>query len=64
MDKFWQLLKESVITQGVITVALVLSACYLYVTGQEVPATLLQLCTAAVGYFLGAKQQHMTRRSK
>lgn len=62
MSKFWQLLKESVIIQGVVTVAFVGTACYLYATGQEVPSTLIQLAGVAVGYFFGAKQQQITGR--
>lgn len=64
MRKFWDLLERSVIVQGVVTVAFVGTVCYLYATGQEVPATLIQFASGVVGYFFGAKQYQIARRSK
>lgn len=64
MKRFWDLVKESVIVQGVVTVAFTATLCYLYVMGQEVPSTLIQFAGVAVGYFFGAKQQQITGRSK
>lgn len=62
VKKFWELVKDSVIVQGFVTLAFVGTICYLYGTGQEIPATLIQLCSVVVGYFFGAKQQKMTGR--
>ena len=59
MDKFWQLVKESVIVQGLVTVAFVGTTCYLYATGQPVPDSLLSLDGVAVGFFFGAKAQQL-----
>lgn len=55
MDKFWDLLKESVIFSGIITVALTGAAVYLWVTGQQVPEELYLLLGTVVGFFFGGK---------
>jgi len=57
MNRFWRLLAESVIVQGLVTVALVGTTCYLFATGREVPGPLLALDNLAVGFFFGAKVQ-------
>lgn len=57
MKPVWQLLKESVIVQGVVTVLFVGTTCYLYAAGQPVPDSLLGLDGVAVGFFFGAKTQ-------
>lgn len=62
MRKFWDLVKQSVIVQGAVTLAFVGTVCYLYATGQEVPSTLIQFAGVVVGYFFGAKQQQITGR--
>ena len=61
MRKFWDLVKSSVVVQGVVTLAFVGTLCYLYATGQEIPSTLIQFSGVVVGYFFGAKQQQITR---
>lgn len=62
MSQFWQLLKESVIVQGLVTLALVLTLCYLYAAGRPVPDSLLYLVTLTVGFFFGAKVQAALHR--
>lgn len=57
MKQLWDLIKSSVVVQGVVTVAFVGTTCYLYATGQPVPDTLLQLTGVATGFFFGAKIQ-------
>jgi hypothetical protein len=57
MKEFWKLLKDSVIVQGAVTVALVGTTCYLYATGQPVPQSLLSLDGLVLGFFFGAKVQ-------
>jgi hypothetical protein len=63
MREFWKLVKESVIIQGVVTLAFVITTCYLYATGQQVPDSLIQLDGLAVGFFFGAKVQQLASRS-
>lgn len=62
MKRFWDLVKQSVIVQGLVTLGFVGTVCYLYATGQEVPSTLIQFTGVVVGYFFGAKQQQLTGR--
>jgi hypothetical protein len=49
MDKFLNLLQKSVITSSVVTLALTGTACYLYATGQDVPAPLLTTWLVLLG---------------
>ncbi len=58
MDKFWEYMGESVITQALITLLLVLTICYLFVTGREVPALLGTLCGSVLGFWFGTKSQY------
>lgn len=62
MSTFWDLVKESVILQGIVTVLLLLSACYLWATGQEVPEQLGNLLQLVVGFWLGSKVQNVLNR--
>ena len=57
MDKFWKLLKESVIVQGTITLILVCSVVYLAVVGRPVPDELSAGMALALGYYFGSKAQ-------
>lgn len=62
MRKFWELVRSSTIVQGLVTLAFVGTACYLYATSQAVPDSLLQLNGLAVGFFFGAKMQQATSK--
>jgi len=62
MRNFWDLVKESVIVQGIVTLVFVGTTCYLYATGQDVPNTLIQLDGIVVGFFFGAKAQQIAGR--
>ena len=55
VHKFYELLKESVIAQFYITVALISTACYLWATGQVVPETLKMVMFVVIGFFFGTK---------
>lgn len=55
MDKFWELLRESVIISGVLALALIGGVIYLAVTAQPIPEILAALAGTAVGYFMGGK---------
>lgn len=62
MNTFWQLFKESVIVQAVIALSTLLTILYLYITGQEVPNTLLNVFLLVMGYYFGSKtQQSITK---
>jgi len=49
------LLRESVVVSGLVALAMVFVACYLWVTGQVVPEPLFVLLGTVVGFFFGAK---------
>jgi len=55
MDRFWDLLQQSVIVQGLVTLALVGVTVYLYVTGQPIPDTLLNFDYLVLGFFFSSK---------
>lgn len=57
MDKFWELMEESIIIQGIIAVAFVLTTCYLAATGGTIPDILSTALTFVLGYFFGQKSQ-------
>lgn len=57
MDRFLDLLAQSVIVQGTVTLVLVGAVCYLAVTGQDVPETLQSATMLALGFYFGSKSQ-------
>lgn len=58
MAKFWQLFEESLIVQALITLALVLTVCYLFATGQEIPDLLSTALMLVLGFYFGSKVQY------
>ena len=57
MDKFWELLEDSVIIQGVIAIAFVFTTCYLAAASQPIPDIISTALTFVLGYFFGQKSQ-------
>ena len=55
MKTFWRLVEESVLVSGLVALMMVVVACYLWVTGQEVPEPLFILLGTIIGFFYGAK---------
>lgn len=55
MADFWELLKESVITQAAITVLVVCATVYMWVRGMPVPPELLTLDSLVIGFYFGSK---------
>lgn len=64
MEKFWELLRESVIVQALVTLILVVTLCYLVATGQAVPDLLAQVTLLVIGFWFGSKVQNVVNRSK
>jgi len=62
MSTFWDLLKNSTITQGLVTLVLTATVCYLAITGQPVPELVAYGFTAVLGYFFGVKTQQAIGR--
>jgi len=57
MDKFLDLLAESVIVSGIIALACIGAVVYLAVVGQPIPDVLVNICMIVVGFFFGGKVQ-------
>jgi 4-hydroxybenzoate polyprenyltransferase len=55
MNQFWTLFKESVITQAIVTLVLIVTCCILWVTGRVLPSELFQLTVLVVGFWFGSK---------
>lgn len=62
MKRFWDLVKDSTIVQGTITLAVVGVTCYLWATGQPVPQELWTADGVILGFFFGAKTAQISRR--
>ena len=58
MSKFWELFGQSVVTQAVITILIVGTACYLWIIGEPVPSDLYGALYIAIGFFFGSKYQN------
>lgn len=59
MDRFWELMEQSVIFQGIITLAFVVTACVMMVNGQTVPDLLQAGLMLILGWYFGAKTQQV-----
>jgi len=57
MERFWELLEESIILQGFITMVFAGSYCYLTVTGQQIPDGLDNMMWAVLAFWFGTKSQ-------
>lgn len=64
MTKFWQLLQDSVITQAAITLCLIITVCYLEITGRPVSDLLGMALMAVLGFYFGSKSQQVLNRAQ
>ena len=64
MTNFWDLLKESVIIQGTITLLLIITICYLAIANQPVPTFLQDTTALVIGFWFGAKVQNLINKAK
>jgi len=62
MSDFWDALKRSVITQGLITLSLTVTICYLAATGKPIPDLIAYGFTSALSFFFGSKIQQALGR--
>lgn len=62
-NTFWKLLEESILVTGLVTLGFVSTACYLFVTGQEVPPLLTNMLYLTLAFFFGAKSQGRVNRA-
>jgi len=64
MNKFLDLLRESVIVQSTVTLALVITLCVMFATERPVPDLLAQITLLVIGFWFGSKTQLFLNRSK
>lgn len=57
MRRFWDMVRDSTIVQGTITLGVVGVTCYLWATGQPIPDDLWTADSIILGFFFGAKVQ-------
>lgn len=62
MEKLWDLLGTSVLVQAAITLVLLITICYMYISGMEVPDTLNAAFMAILGFYFGSKVQNTIQR--
>ena len=62
MNKFWELFGQSVIVQALVTLAMVITICYMYVSNQEVPESLVLAFGTVLGFYFGSKSQNTIQR--
>jgi len=60
---FWDVLADSVIIQGLLTVGVVGCICYMAVTNQTIPEVLINIAGVIVGFWFGSKVTHATNHS-
>ena len=57
MSNFWELFKSSVIVQAIIALVLLITICYMYANGQDVPEQLFGAFMLVLGFYFGSKVQ-------
>lgn len=62
MDKFWELLGESIIAQSAIAYTLVATSCYVFAVDREVPVLLGSMTMLVLGFYFGQKTQQILSR--
>ncbi len=58
---FVRLLEESVLIQSGITFVTITAVVYMFVTGKDVPATLIDMAMLILGFYFGSKSNYQTR---
>ena len=55
MKKFWELFEQSVITQALVTLCLIITTCVMFIKGLPIPPELSLLTTTVLGFWFGSK---------
>lgn len=63
MDNFWTLLKESVVTQALLTLGLAGACIFMWTTGKPIPDGLLTAFSTVLGFYFGAKFQYLVNKA-
>jgi len=62
VNEFWELLKESVILQGILAISFAGAVLYLAVTGQPIPEILSNVLALIIGFYFGSKVENARAR--
>lgn len=62
VQKFWELMEQSVLVQASVTLILVCAYAYMVATGQEVPDGLGLTLGTVLGFWFGTKTQQLAAR--
>ena len=60
---FWELFKQSIIMQAVLSTVITVTICCMYVAGREVPIELVSAWMLSLGFFFGTKIQSAIERT-
>ena len=63
MTGFWELLKQSVIFQGLLVLGILGLVAYMYVTTGSCPTELMEVMMVIVGFFFGSKSAQLLSQS-
>ncbi len=59
MNRFWDLLAQSIIVQALVTLISVLTVSYMYIAGMQVPQELVNIVMLILGFWFGTKAQNV-----
>lgn len=62
-QSFIDMVRESVIVQGAITIIVVLTLCYMVATNQIIPPFFTDIASIIIGFYFGAKIQNLIHKS-
>lgn len=57
------MIRESVIVQGIITIIVVMTLCYMVATNQVIPPYFTDIASIIIGFYFGAKIQNLIHKS-
>lgn len=55
MEKFWDLFKQSVIIQGMVTLILIVTICIMAINNQIIPPFIQDTTALVIGFWFGSK---------
>lgn len=64
MNKFWELLEQSVITQSLITFMVMLTLCVMFIQGRVIPEFLTYVAASVLYFWMGSKVGYLQGTKK
>lgn len=61
-NRLLDMLQESTLVQATIALIMIGSLCYLYLTGRDVPDSLVNLIALVLGFYFGSKSQQQAAK--